>query len=84
VRNLVSQSRCTEAKCRIFKGSAVSEAPYTPNRTEKAVSFLVMAKRILDSWPKETSSEKDAIAAQTAAQLIKAAIEQLTTDRERR
>ena len=59
----------------------MNEMPYAPGRIEKAVSMLIMAKRILDAWPAEPSaSGRDSAAARTAADLIQAAITQLDSD----
>jgi hypothetical protein len=59
----------------------MNEMPYAPGRIEKAVSMLIMAKRILDAWPVETSAPgRDRIAAETAAGLVQAAITQLSQD----
>jgi hypothetical protein len=58
------------------------EMPYAPGRIEKAVSMLIMAKKILDAWPTTCeASDRDGIAADTAAKLIEQAIKQLTSER---
>jgi hypothetical protein len=59
----------------------MNEMPYAPGRIEKAVSMLIMAKRILDAWPVDPSAnDGDSAAARTAADLIQAAITQLDND----
>lgn len=59
----------------------MNEMPYAPGRIEKAVSMLMMAKRILDAWPVDAAApHRDKIAAETAADLIQAAIMQLSED----